>query len=217
MFTGLIECLGTIRSVERHGTSIVLAIRPDLEDFAVTIGGSVAIDGVCLSVEKTDGVTLSFSAVRETLFRTTLNNAAPGIRVNLERAMQLGGRLDGHIVQGHVDNIGQIINDRDVGGSILRTIRVPAELNKFMAEKGSVAIDGISLTIADVVENDITISFIPATIKNTTMSWKKRGDTVNIECDVLSRYLYRLFMADSNQSENSSGISLLTKLERLGY
>ncbi|NLD98918.1 MAG: riboflavin synthase [Fibrobacter sp.] len=217
MFTGLIECLGTIRSVERHGTSIVLAIRPDLEDFAVTIGGSVAIDGVCLSVEKTDGVTLSFSAVRETLFRTTLNNAAPGKRVNLERAMQLGGRLDGHIVQGHVDNIGQIINDRDVGGSILRTIRVPAELNKFMAEKGSVAIDGISLTIADVVENDITISFIPATIKNTTMSWKKRGDTVNIECDVLSRYLYRLFMADSNQSENSSGISLLTKLERLGY
>jgi len=217
MFTGLIECLGTIRSIDRHGTSIYIAIIPDMEDFRVPEGGSVSVDGACLTVERDDGFCLYFSAVRETLQRTTLSSLSTGRRVNLERAMQLGGRLDGHMVQGHIDDIGVIISDQDVGGSTLRTIRVPNNLSIFMAEKGSVAIDGISLTIACVAENDITISFIPATIRNTTMALKKNGDFVNIECDILARYLCRFFSADSKQTDKSSGESLLSKLERLGY
>ncbi len=214
MFTGLIECLGTISSVQQHGTSFVIAVKADCQDFEVTEGGSVSIDGSCLTVEKINGNLLYFSAVRETLLRTTLCNIRAGRRVNMERAVQVGGRLDGHMVLGHVDGVGSIVSDYDAGGSVLRTIRVPAELSKFMAEKGSVAIDGISLTIAQVKDEMIVISFIPATIKKTTMAFKKSGDPVNLECDVLARYLKRLLDSSAQQS---SGEALLAKMERLGF
>lgn len=214
MFTGLIECLGTVISVQQHGTSYVIAIKADCPDFEVTEGASVSIDGSCLTVEKINGNLLYFSAVRETLLRTTLCNIHTGRRVNMERAVQLGGRLDGHIVQGHVDGIGSIVSDHDVGGSVLRTIKVPAELNKFMAEKGSVAIDGISLTIAEIKDEMIVISFIPATIKKTTMALKKSGDPVNLECDCIARYLERL-LESTNQKRSSE--ALLSRMERLGF
>ncbi|HEX3019523.1 MAG TPA: riboflavin synthase [Chitinispirillaceae bacterium] len=214
MFTGLIECLGTVSSIKQQGTSSVIAIKADLPEFEVVEGGSVAIDGSCLTVEKSSGGLLYFSAVRETLSRTTLCNIHAGRKVNMERAVQLGGRLDGHMVLGHVDGIGKIVSDNDVGGSILRTIRVPAELNKFMAEKGSVAIDGISLTIAKVQDDLIVISFIPVTISKTTMALKKSGDQVNLECDVLARYLHRLL---EGADKDSTQGTLLSKMERLGF
>ncbi len=216
MFTGLIETMGTIAGLSSSGRSTEFCIRPDRDDFPVDIGGSVAIDGVCLTLEKRSGQDMFFTAVLETLNRTTLAKPFVGRRVNLERAMRADGRFDGHLVLGHVDGFGEIISDRKEGVSLVRTISIPPELAPFMAEKGSVAIDGISLTIAGVLHDSIFISLIPHTIGKTTMSTKKPGDFVNLESDVLARYLYRL-MNSKGVSAASGGESLLNKMERLGF
>jgi riboflavin synthase len=218
MFTGLIECTGTIISVSHIGNNIVLGIEPGIGNFSVPLGGSVAIDGACLSAERISGSVLYFSAVQETVTRTTMKTAVPGRRVNMERALKVGDRLDGHFVAGHVDGIGTIINDEDRGGSLFRTIRISDELDQYMAEKGSVAIDGVSLTIAKSGDCEISISFIPLTLKQTTLSHKKVGDQVNIECDILARYIKRIFNSGSvhSQSEHSSD-SLLKKMMGAGF
>ena len=215
MFTGLIECMGTINSIERKGSSVILGIEAEVTEFDVRNGGSVAIDGVCLTVERISGKRMYFSAVRETLSRTTLSTAVIGRKVNLERALQFGGRLDGHIVAGHVDATGIITHDEEAGGSLLRTIALSPEVMVFMAEKGSVAIDGISLTIASVGASDITISFIPVTLAKTTMCRKNVGEKVNVECDTIARYLYR--MLHGTQQNSTKGESLLSSMERFGF
>ena len=219
MFTGLIETLGTIQSIDRRGSSILLGIRFDLDQFDVCDGGSVAVDGICLTVERRQGLIFYFSAVLETLKRTTLSDCAVGRRVNLERALQLSDRLDGHLVLGHVDGLGSIIGDVDVNGSILRTISVPIELQPFMAQKGSVAIDGISLTIAKSTDSTITVSIIPKTLQKTNLFFKRSGDLVNLECDVVARYLYRFmnFNGAAKSSSVSEPESLINKLERFGF
>lgn len=218
MFTGLIETLGTIVSIDRKGTSVVLGIEPDSSPFEVSDGGSVAIDGVCLTVERKRGAILIFSAVRETLSRTSLSSCVMGRRVNLERALRLSDRLDGHLVLGHVDGLGSILGDEDVQGSVLRTIAVPVELQPFMAEKGSVAIDGVSLTIAKSTAATMTVSIIPATLQRTAMLFKKTGDFVNLECDVVARYLYRFTKFNAaNGSSSVESDSLINKLERFGF
>jgi riboflavin synthase len=218
MFTGLIECIGTIISVSHIGSNIVLAIDPGMEHFSVPLGGSVSIDGACLTVERFSGSTLYFSAVQETIKRTTLSAALPGRKVNMERALKTGDRLDGHFVLGHVDGIGKIIADSDRGGSLLRTIQVPQLFDEFIAEKGSVAIDGISLTIAKSTSCEMTISCIPLTIQKTVLSLKKVGDFVNIECDVLARYIKRIFKSgDTGTHSENSGDSLLIKMEGAGF
>lgn len=216
MFTGIVETLGTIISLRKEGTSIVLYIEPERDDFDVTVGGSVAIDGVCLTMESRSGNRMRFSAVAETLQHTTLGTARSSQRVNLERAAPVNGRLDGHLVYGHVDGIGKITNDREINGSLLRTIAVPSELSRFMAQKGSVAIDGISLTIARCTETTITISFIPHTLGATTMARKRSGNPVNIECDILARYLYRLLQAGTAAGSKGS-TPLQALMERSGF
>lgn len=205
--------MGVVAGVRSRGNSVELCVKVDLADFEVAIGGSVAIDGVCLTLERfgTDGQ-MFFTAVAETLRRTAFDRVVPGRRVNLERALRADGRLDGHIVLGHVDAVGRIVGDEDAGVSIVRTIEIPEELSPFMAEKGSVAVDGISLTIAGVGVNTISLSLIPATISKTTMSTKRSGDSVNIECDVMARYIYRMIKADLNTKED-----LIAKMERLGF
>jgi riboflavin synthase len=217
MFTGLIETLGTIKTIDHRGSSVILGVLPDMSPFDVRKGESVAIDGICLTVETTRDSVLYFAAVRETLQRTSLFNGITGRRVNMERALKLGGRLDGHMVLGHVDGTGLIHNDKDVNGSILRTIEVPLELRPFMAEKGSVAIDGISLTIAKSTVSTLTVSVIPETIQRTTLFTKRAGDTVNIECDVIARYLYRFTQFTRVDSETTESNSLIDKLERFGF
>ncbi|MBN1309644.1 MAG: riboflavin synthase [Chitinispirillaceae bacterium] len=216
MFTGIIECIGTIMSAQRRGTSIILSIEPENDDFPVNIGGSVSVDGACLTLEQRAGKTMRFNAAAETLRRTTLSEAAVGRRVNLERATLLGSRLDGHFVYGHVDGIGTIRNDREMNGSTLRTIAVPSELCRFMAEKGSAAIDGISLTIASCGTGDITISLIAHTLEATTMALKKPGDAVNIECDIVARYLHRLLQAGGGDAAPASE-PLISLMKRSGF
>lgn len=215
MFTGIIEDIGTIRRISREGSSIVLGIIPSKENFEVEVGASVSVDGVCLTLEKWENGEMIFTAVEETLNRTTLKEAYSGKKVNLERAVLATSRLDGHLVYGHIDGIGKIVFDKEVDGSVRRTIAIPDDLIIFMAEKGSVAIDGISLTIASVQENTITISLVPYTLKMTTMSLKKNGDYVNIECDIIARYLYRFF--EKREMLENKKESIISLLERCGF
>ena len=210
--------MGEVSAVRFYGKSVELCIKPDMTGFEVSLGASVAVDGVCLTLEKFGGSgELFFTAVSETLKRTTLARPNVGRRVNLERAMRASGRLDGHIVLGHVDGTGKIVSDEHVGVSIVRTIEVPSELEMFMAEKGSVAIDGISLTIAKSESNNISLSIIPATAAKTTLFTKKPGEFVNIECDVLARYLYKMIKSESSSGAQTLKESLLGKMERLGF
>ncbi len=220
MFTGLIETTGTITAVTGSSTSIELTVQPQRLPFETTIGASVAIDGACLTVVKqTDKGALVFTAVKETLQRTTLSTPQRGCKVNMERALRINGRLDGHMVLGHVDGVGVIESDRKEGIALLRTVKVPGQLSRFLAEKGSVSIDGISLTIAHTNDNLITISLIPHTLKETTMIEKKQGEPVNIECDVLARYICHMVSAEK-KSPNvppSTNNSLLKQMERYGF
>jgi riboflavin synthase len=218
MFTGIIECLGTITLVQHQGTSIILQIKHDMGSFPVAIGGSVAIDGTCLTLEQKTGNEMRFCAVAETLRRTTLYNAAIGRRVNLERALLADGRLDGHFVYGHVDGIGTIIRDQEMHGSTMRTVSIPEGLSSLIAEKGSVAVDGISLTVAQCTSETFAVSLIPKTLSITTMFLKKPGEKVNVEGDIIARYLKRIFAPDSTMTHtDTTGSSLLSLMERSGF
>jgi riboflavin synthase len=223
MFTGLIETTGMISDLRRSDQSLTIGIKANSDDFDVSVGSSVSINGVCLTVESIVGKSMFFTAVQETLRRTTFVKARPGDTVNLERAILACGRLDGHFVLGHVDTIGAIAADRRVGESIVRSISAPKTIGKFIAQKGSIAIDGISLTIAGRREETFEISLIPRTLETTTMGLKKAGDEVNIECDVLARYIERLIGSASCGGELSpcsdsvAGGCLMDKLEGAGF
>ena len=216
MFTGLIETTGIIKSLWHRDQGITLGIAPQLSGFSTILGASIAVDGVCLTVESMAGGIVFFTAVAETVARTTLSQKAVGAMVNLERALLAGGRFEGHIVQGHVDGVGTITGDERIGKSLQRTIAVSPELMPLLAEKGSVALDGISLTIASLSSSSITIALIPYTLANTSMEHKKTGDRVNIECDVIARYLARLLAVKTDAVQGSSA-TLMEKLERYGF
>ncbi|MBD3345733.1 MAG: riboflavin synthase [Chitinivibrionales bacterium] len=218
MFTGLIETTGLIKRINKNDRSVSLEVEPLRDDFDVQLGQSVAIDGVCLTVESIRGKRFRLTAVAETLSRTTLSRAREGICVNLERSLRVSDRLDGHFVLGHVDCVGSVISDRHVGNSIVRTIQIPPEYHHILAEKGSVAVDGISLTIAESKKDSISISFIPYTMGATNAQNKKSGDRVNIECDIVARYIFHLIKSGidigaAGKTPPPSGTTLLDKLE----
>jgi riboflavin synthase len=211
--------MGTVREIRTDGPAIRLGVSPDMAGFSAAPGASVNIDGACLTLESSRGNVLYFTAVRETLSRTTLGTLRVGGAVNLERALALSGRLDGHFVLGHVDAVGTIASDTNDGVALVRTVRIPDGITRFCAEKGSVALDGISLTITRAAAEEIDVSLVPFTIEKTTMARKRAGDRVNVECDVLARYIARLAeagrpaAADSGESKGT----LLDTLERSGF
>jgi len=215
MFTGLIETTGVMRQCTRSEGSVVLAVEPAMADFAVLPGDSVAVDGVCLTCECGGGPLLRFRAVTETLGRTTLADARSGASVNLERSLRPVDRLGGHFVLGHVDGIGTILSDTPAGDSLLRAVRLPAGLLRYTARKGSVAVDGVSLTIVSVSGDTVTVSLIPYSLEHTTLKRKRPGDPVNIECDVLARYIERLMRCGGEES--AAAETLYGKMERLGF
>jgi len=192
MFTGLVEETGTIRSVRQAGRSLHLTVgaRTVLED--VKIGDSIAVSGVCLTVVRFDGDSFTADVMPETFDKTSLSNLNIGADVNLERTMAVGDRFGGHIVQGHVDGQGQILSLQQDEIAWRMTIKAPAELLKYMAPKGSITIDGISLTVVDVDESAFSVSLIPHTWKVTSMKQRKVGDLVNLEVDILAKYVERL-------------------------
>ncbi len=212
MFTGLVEQVGRIRALKSRGDGLSLEIEASkiLQD--VKIGDSIAVDGACLTVVAVNGVRFSVDAVAETVKRTTLGEKKTGSPVNLERAMSANGRFGGHFVQGHVDGLGKIIaiEPRAVGYRL--DVQLPEQLSSFVIEKGSIAIDGLSLTIAAIEGNNISIAVIPHTWASTTLSGKKVGDKVNIEVDMLAKYIHKILKPYNNSSDIT-----FDKLAELGF
>ncbi len=203
MFTGLIEEVGHVAQLEERsaGRRFWLAAELVMED--AHVGDSIACSGVCLTVVALEPGRFAVEAIPETLARTTLGAWAVGERVNLERALRLEQRLGGHMVQGHVDGVGEVIVDAKEGDGTRITIRVPTELRRFIPEKGSLAIDGISLTVAALTPDGCEIAYIPHTLAVTTAQDHKAGRRVNLEVDLLARYLARL-LEDSGMAGRQS-------------
>jgi riboflavin synthase len=191
MFTGLVETLGTVRRVEAAGSGRRLTVAAPALAGALAIGESVSVNGACLTVVAGDGETRAFEAGPETLRRTNLGGLAVGERVNLERALRMGDRLGGHLVQGHVDGVGRIADRQRQGDWELVWFSCPAELAAQMVPKGSVAVDGVSLTLVDVAADCFSIALIPHTLANTTLGFKGPGAPVNLETDLLAKYVWK--------------------------
>ena len=191
MFTGIIKEIGVVREVRRESGKVVLGVFSGRIIKELEAGSSVSINGVCQTVVKMSGTIFYVEAVEETLEKTTLGKLSNGSRVNLETALKLSGSLDGHIVQGHVDGVGTITEITERKGSRLYSIRIDENLAHFLVEKGSIAVDGISLTIVRLKDNVVTVSVIPFTMKETTLPDRKRGDEVNIEVDIIGKYVRR--------------------------
>ena len=218
MFTGLIETTGSIVSMEKKDGASLIGIKPLSATFIAPAGASIAVDGACLTVEIVKGPVLYFTAVKETLDRTTLGRARIGGKVNLERSLKADGRFDGHLVLGHVDAIGTIAAVRTDTGDRRMAVKVPETLMRFMAERGSVAIDGISLTIAQAYGAEITVVLIPTTCAVTAIGRKRPGDAVNIECDVIARYVSRFLSADKGEAGGDGReTTLLQRMEGAGF
>jgi riboflavin synthase len=190
MFTGLVEALAPVERVEAEEDGRALAVAAP---FAAELapGESVAINGACLTVVARDDRTARFQAGPETLRRTTLGELKPGDRVNLERALRVGDRLGGHLVQGHVDGLGRIASRRRQGEWEVVWFSCPAELAGQMVSKGSVAVDGVSLTVVDVTADGFSVALIPHTLAQTTLGFKPPGASVNLETDILAKYVWK--------------------------
>jgi riboflavin synthase len=207
MFTGLIEEVGRVLKVERSGLSARLTIAAGFSPDEIGIGDSIAVNGACLTVVEKGGGAFTFDASPETISRTAFRNLKSGSPVNLERALRLSDRLDGHIVSGHVDCVAVITERREVSGNTLFTFRIPREFARFLAEKGSVAVDGISLTVNAVTEDTFSVNIIPLTLSRTTLGDRKVGDEVNIETDLLCKYVERL-LKFREAKDAAGGLSL---------
>ena len=210
MFTGLIETVGELVSIEKRGASGSLTVKTSLPLEEIAIGASIAVNGACLTVVRKGGGTITFDVSPETIDRTGFKNLKGGAPVNLERAMRLSDRLDGHLVSGHVDCIATVSERREVAGNIVFSFKFPAPFAKYMAAKGSVAIDGISLTVNSVGPDSFSVNVIPHTAAKTTLFAKRVGDEVNIETDLLCRYLERL-LAVKEVKEGGLTLDLLAK------
>ena len=203
MFTGIVEELGEVRELTDLGDSVRLTLRGPLVVDGARHGDSIAVNGVCLTVVATDDGTFTADVMRETLDRSALGALAPGARVNLERPMRLDGRLGGHLVQGHVDGTG-VIEERvpSQNWEVVR-ISLPGDLARYVVHKGSITVDGVSLTVASVGDGWFTVSLIPTTLELTTLGRKQPGDPVNLEVDVVAKYVERLLAARSPSTEES--------------
>jgi riboflavin synthase len=192
MFTGLVEGVGDITEMRRMAEGVRLAVAPPFPVAELALGESVAVSGACLTVVKVEGRAFQVEVSPETLARSTLSSKKVGDRVNLERALRLGDRLGGHLVTGHVDGLG-VLRERRQGPSHLElTFEMPAPLAPLVIEKGSIAVDGVSLTVNAVSGQAFTVNIIPYTAKDTTLAGLKVGDRVNLETDIIGKYVARL-------------------------
>ena len=192
MFTGIVEELGVIRSIRREGCSAVLSIGAHLVLEDLKIGDSVAVNGVCLTVVSLAPDGFTADVMHETLDRSSLGALSTGSPVNLERAMAANGRFGGHIVSGHIDGTGRISAIRRDGNALWYTVEASPALLRYIVEKGSITIDGISLTVAAVTGTDFSVSLIPHTASVTVLGRKRRGDIVNLETDIIGKYVEKL-------------------------
>lgn len=201
MFTGIIEEVGKVEEISKQGRTLKLRIkaRKILNDLKV--GDSININGACQTIIETDGDSFTVEAVEETLRKTNLGQLKTDDLVNLERALRFSDRLGGHLVTGHVDCVGKIKSIAKKNGSFLYEFELPEKFMGYLVEKGSVAIDGISLTVVNVLKGSFTISIIPFTLENTTLGTKKVGDLVNVETDLIGKYVERILASKKDKFE----------------
>ncbi|MEM8884033.1 MAG: riboflavin synthase [Planctomycetota bacterium] len=195
MFTGLIQALGEIRAMEPRGGAVRLVIEAPGPAAEAKLGDSVAVNGCCLTVVEIDETRLSFDVIPESLDRTNLGSKAVGDGINLELPLRPSDRLGGHFVQGHVDAVGELVERAEDDGDVRFRFRLPDSLRGQVVEKGSIAIDGISLTVADVRDGTFSVALIPHTLEVTTLGKMKTGDPVNLEGDILAKYVAALHEA----------------------
>ena len=190
MFTGIVEDIGKVSGIRRKQKESVFTFEVGRIKIAeVELGESIAVNGTCLTVTSIGKNSFTVDASRETLSKTNLGELKKGDSVNLERSLRAGGKLGGHIVNGHVDGVGKVESRRKAGDSHIFRFSVPKALSKYIVQKGSVAVDGVSLTVNDVKGKEFTVNIIPHTLKETIFSGLKKGDTVNIECDIVGKYV----------------------------
>ncbi len=209
MFTGLIEDTGRVVAFERRSAAGVLRIETVLPQDEITLGDSLAVNGACLTVTAKGGTALTFDVSPETIDKTTFRTLRPGNIVNLERALRLGERLGGHIVTGHIDCCATLSKTETLSGNRVLEFSLPAENARYLVEKGSVTIDGISLTVNVVDNNSFSVNIIPHTLAKTTLASLKIGEVVNIETDIIGKYVERLVQP----WKNSGGLSIKTLAE----
>lgn len=212
MFTGIVEEMGTIRSIRKGAHSAVLEIQAKVVLEDIHLGDSIAVNGVCLTATSFTPSTFTADVMHETLNRSSLASLRPGSRVNLERAMAANGRFGGHIVSGHVDGLGTVLSTQKDDNAIWYTIGAPPEVLRYVVEKGSITIDGISLTVARVDGQSFAISAIPHTVAVTVLQDRKPGDKVNLETDIIGKYVEKL-LQPKEIPKQTSGITrdFLTK------
>lgn len=217
MFTGIIEELGRVESLEQRGDGVRVTIGAKIVTDGTKEGDSISVNGVCLTAIDVRGSTFAADGTRETLQRSTLGSLRVGSVVNLERAVTPQTRLGGHIVQGHVDARGQFVSATEHGGSWTVRIAYPTEMARYLVFKGSVAVEGISLTIAEVTDSYFDIAVIPKTWQVTNFSHLHAGDAVNLEADIIAKYVERILTVAPPSGQGVASTLTLEKLAELGY
>ncbi|MNI33065.1 Riboflavin synthase [compost metagenome] len=205
MFTGLVEEIGTMKSISRKGEAMVLNISAKVVTNGIKLGDSIAVNGVCLTATSFDATSFAVDVMPQTFRNTNLKDLKPGSKVNLERAMLAGGRFGGHIVQGHIDGTGKIVGiEQDQNAVVYEIEPANSALLKYIIPKGSITVDGISLTVTQVSQGRFSISIIPHTLAETILAYKHSGDTVNLEGDVIGKYVEHLLKFANNSPASFS-------------
>lgn len=217
MFSGIIEAVGTVQTARIVTSGCELSIRAPGYWKDLPHGASVAIDGVCLTLTRADADDAAFDVVAETLRRTTLGSLTPGDRVNLQKSLAVGERIDGHFVQGHIDAVAEVLRVEESPAESLWWFRPPPEALRYVIPKGSVAIDGISLTIATVQRDTFSVALIPTTLARTTLGQKKAGARVNIETDILARTVVHSLESVVGPAGSTGGSLTFEKLRQEGF
>lgn len=217
MFTGIIEGLGSIAGIRPSGGGARITVAADFALEGTKVGDSLAVNGACLTAVRLDGRRFQADISPETFAKTTLGDAGVGHRVNLERALMLSGRIDGHLVSGHVDGTGVIREKRTADNALWVAIEIPASLSRYIIRKGSVAVDGISLTVNRCGTGTFEVAVIPHTARITTLGDRKPGDRVNIETDLIGKYVERFLVRDEDSRKSTPSAIDMDFLARSGF
>jgi len=209
MFSGIVLSVGTIGEYVQKNEGAVLVVNTEKDLSGFEDGESIAVNGVCLTVVDSTETTFKLDLSTETLSRTNFKNAKKGDRINLERSLTPSTKISGHFVSGHIDQVGEIVDIEEKPGEVLFRFSHPAKLSPFIMEKGSIAIDGISLTVFDCKDNRFTVSIIPFTLSHTNLSSRKIGDLINIECDMIGKYVFKACETLLNPNEKKPSLDFL--------
>ncbi|MBT5375700.1 MAG: riboflavin synthase [Nitrospinaceae bacterium] len=209
MFSGIVQTVGIIDEFVKKNEGAVLVINAGDDLTGFEDGESIAVNGVCLTVVDSTASTFKLELSTETLSRTNFKDAVKGDRINLERSLTPSTKISGHFVSGHIDQVGEIVNIEEKPGEVLFRFSHPSELGSFIMEKGSIAIDGISLTVFDCKDNQFTVSIIPFTLSHTNLGGRKIGDLINIECDMIGKYVFKACENLLNPNDKKPSIDFL--------